>query len=137
MNAYELTLEATLENLDLVTGFLEEHLEEAECPLKTQMQISIAAEEIYVNIAHYAYKPETGMATLQLKLFEEPRAMELTFIDSGIPFDPLARPDPDVTLSAEQRRIGGLGIYMTKKAMDEMRYEYRDGHNVLTLRKAF
>ena len=137
MKTYELSLDATLENLTPVMAFLEEHLEEADCPMKAMMQITVSAEEIYVNIAHYAYPSGTGTATVRLELSEDPSAMTLTFIDSGIPFDPLAKPDPDITLSAEERGIGGLGIYMTKKAMDDVRYEYRDGQNILTLFKRF
>ncbi len=135
MKTYELTVDATLDNLRLVNAFLEEHLEEADCPLKAQMQIAVAAEEIYVNIAHYAYAPETGKATLRLELQEEPPAVTLTFLDSGIPFNPLDRTDPDVSLPAEEREIGGLGIFMTRKSMDDVRYEFRDGQNVLTLIK--
>jgi anti-sigma regulatory factor (Ser/Thr protein kinase) len=135
MKTYELTVDATLDNLRLVNAFLEEHLEEADCPLKAQMQISVAAEEIYVNIAHYAYAPETGTVTLRLELQEEPPAVTLTFLDSGIPFNPLDRTDPDVSLPAEEREIGGLGIFMTRKSMDDLRYEFRDGQNVLTLTK--
>ena len=129
----ELTLEATLENLTKVIGFLEERLEEAGCPMKAQMQITIAAEEIYVNIASYAYAPGTGEATVRFEITDAPTAARITFIDGGVPFDPLAKADPDVTLSAEERNIGGLGIYMTKKTMDEVRYAYKDGKNVLTL----
>ena len=135
MKTYELTVDATLDNLRLVNAFLEEHLEEADCPLKAQMQIAVAAEEIYVNIAHYAYAPETGTVTLRLELQEEPPAVTLTFLDSGIPFNPLDRTDPDVSLPAEEREIGGLGIFMTRKSMDDLRYEFRDGQNVLTLIK--
>ena len=131
----ELTVEATVENLPQVMGFLEQHLEEADCPLKAQMQITVAAEEIYVNIAHYAYAPGTGEATVRLEITDEPAAASITFLDRGVPFDPLAKPDPDVSLSAEERGIGGLGIYMVKKSMDDVRYEYRDGQNVLTLIK--
>ena len=133
----ELTVEATVENLTQVMAFLEARLEEADCPMKAQMQLTIAAEEIYVNIAHYAYAPETGEATVRVEITDDPRAAAITFIDRGVPFDPLAKPDPDVTLSAEERGIGGLGIYMTKKSMDDVRYEYRDGQNVLTLTKKF
>ena len=137
MKTYELTVDATLDNLRLVNAFLEEHLEEADCPLKAQMQISVAAEEIYVNIAHYAYAPETGTVTLRLELQEEPPAVTLTFLDSGIPFNPLDRTDPDVSLPAEEREIGGLGIFMTKKIMNEVTYERRDGKNVLRIKKDF
>jgi len=135
MNTYELTLEASVEALPQVTAFLEERLEAADCPMKAQMQLSIAAEEIFVNIAHYAYAPGTGEATVRLELGGEPPAARVTFIDRGVPFDPLKKTDPDITLAAEDRQIGGLGIYMTKKTMDDVRYEYRDGQNILTLVK--
>ena len=133
----ELTLEATIENLAQVMAFLEQHLEEAGCPLRTQMQITVAAEEIYVNIASYAYAPGTGEATVRLEITDDPASVIITFIDSGVQFDPLKKADPDITLSAEERGIGGLGIYMTKKSMDEVRYEYTDGKNILTLMKYY
>ena len=132
---YELEISAEIEKLPDVLSFIEQHLEEADCPPKAQMQIAIAAEEIFVNIAHYAYAPGTGMAMVRLELTPEPVTAVITFIDCGIPFDPLAKPDPDVTLSAEDRQIGGLGIYMTKKTMDDVKYEYKDGRNILRLEK--
>ncbi len=122
-------------NLDAVQAFVEERLEAADVPMKTQMQISVAVEEVFVNIAHYAYTPGTGEAAVAVAFSEAPAAVTITFADRGRPYDPLAKNDPDVTLGADEREIGGLGIYMTKKLMDEMRYEYRDGQNVLTLRK--
>ena len=131
----ELSLLATIDNLPTVLAFLEEQLEEADCPLKTQMRLAVAAEEIFVNIASYAYAPETGMATVRVECREDPKRVCVTFIDSGMPFDPLKKEDPDVTLPAEEREIGGLGIYMTKQAMDEVSYEYKDGQNILTLVK--
>ena len=133
----ELTLEATIENLAQVMAFLEQHLEEAGCPLRTQMQITVAAEEIYVNIASYDYAPGTGEATVRLEITDDPASVIITFIDSGVQFDTLKKADPDITLSAEERGIGGLGIYMTKKSMDEVRYEYTDGKNILTLMKYY
>ena len=132
---YEIELEAVTDNLPQVLSFLEEHLEEAGCPPKAQMQLSVAAEEIFVNIAHYAYAPERGTAVVRVEVAEEPLAVTLTFIDHGTPYDPLAKADPDVTLPAEAREIGGLGIYMTKKLMDDAAYEYRDGKNILKLKK--
>ena len=99
------------------------------------MQIELAVEEIFVNIAHYAYRPQIGQATVRVEVKEEPLSVIITFIDRGVPYDPLKRSDPDVTLSAEEREIGGLGIFMTKKVMDEVAYEYKDGQNVLTLKK--
>jgi len=131
----ELELEATVENLPTVLSFIEEALERSDCPPKTQMQIAVAAEEIYVNIASYAYAPGTGMATVGVELSGEPVSVTVTFTDSGKPFDPTGKADPDVTLPAEERDIGGLGIFMTRKIMDEVRYEYKDGKNILTMIK--
>ena len=133
----EITLEATDANLPAVLAFVDAELEALDCPMKTQMQIDVAVEEIFVNIANYAYTPETGSVTLRLILSQDPNRILITFTDSGIPYDPLAKPDPDVTLSAEERQIGGLGIYMVKKSMDDMTYEYLDGKNVLTIMKQF
>ena len=131
----ELTLDARVECLEQALAFVDEELEALDCPMKAQMQIDIAVEEIFVNIAHYAYAPDTGLAVIRIETLSEPRRMAITFIDRGVPYDPLAKPDPDVALSAEDRQIGGLGIYMVKKSMDEMRYAYEDGQNRLTLIK--
>ena len=131
----ELTLEAKTENLDKVLSFVDEHLEEQECPMKTQMQIDIAVEELFVNIAHYAYHPEVGPVTIRVEVQKEPLAVTVTFIDHGVPYDPLAKEDPDTKLSAEERQIGGLGIYMVKKTMDDVSYEYKDGRNILKIKK--
>lgn len=131
----ELTVPATLEKLDAVQAFIEEELEENGCPMKSVMQISIAVEEIYVNIAHYAYHPEIGEATVRCSVGGDPLQVTVQFLDSGKPFDPLAKKDADTTLSAEERDIGGLGILMVKKSMDDVTYEYKDGCNILTLKK--
>ena len=131
----EMDIAATLENLDAVMAFVDQQLEEAGCSMKTQMQIDIAVEEVYVNIAHYAYNPEIGGVTIRVQIEEEPLAVILTFIDKGKPYDPLAKEDPDVTLAAEDRQIGGLGIFMVKKSMDNVSYEYNEGRNILTLKK--
>lgn len=131
----EFNLPAKLESIPILTDAVNEILEEHDCSMKAQMQLDIAIDEIFANIAHYAYAPGTGDATVQLELFGEPLSARLTFIDSGVPFDPLERTEPDVTLSAEERQIGGLGIFLVKKTMDAMRYERRDGQNVLVLEK--
>ena len=131
----ELTVDATDEKLAEVLAFVDAQLEAVDCPMKTKMQIDVAVEELFVNIAHYAYAPETGSATLRLQIREDPKTAILTFIDHGVPYNPLEKPDPDVTLPAEERQIGGLGIYMVKKSMDEMHYEYLDGQNILTIAK--
>ena len=131
----EMDIAATLENLDTVMAFVDQQLEEVGCSMKAQMQIDIAVEEVYVNIAHYAYNPEVGGVTIRVQIEEEPLAVILTFIDKGKPYDPLAKEDPDVTLVAEDRQIGGLGIFMVKKSMDNVSYEYSEGRNILTLKK--
>lgn len=131
----ELTLPATIENIEKVTDFVNEQLEEIECPMKAQMQIDIAIDELFGNIAHYAYNPETGPATVCVEVTEEPISVVITFIDHGVPYDPLKKDDPDITLSAEERAIGGLGVFMVKKTMDEISYEYKDGKNILRIRK--
>ncbi len=129
--ARELTLDAAVENLDRVIGFLDGELEALDCPLKAQMQLDVALEELFVNVAHYAYAPGTGTVTVRIQPEKDPKRVTVTLIDSGVPYDPLAKADPDVTLSAEDRQIGGLGIFMVKKSVDEISYEYRDGQNVL------
>ena len=130
----KLCIKAKLENLVDVTAFVESQLETLDLPMKTQMQIDLAVEEIFVNIASYAYSPEDGMAIIEVELTEDPRVI-ITFIDNGKPFDPLAKEDPDVTQTAEDRKVGGLGIFMVKKSMDDVSYEYKDGQNILRIEK--
>lgn len=131
----ELTIDATVENIVAVTSFVEGELETLGCPMRAQMQIAVAIDELFGNIAHYAYNPDVGPATVRVEVMENPLAVVITFIDNGVQYDPLAREDPDTTLSAEEREIGGLGIYMVKKSMDEITYEYKDGQNILRIRK--
>ena len=131
----ELTIEAKTTNIEAVTDFVNEQLEALDCPMKAQMQIDIAIDELFGNIAHYAYNPEIGKATVRVEVIEDPLAVTITFIDNGVPYDPLAKADPDTTLSAEEREIGGLGIYMVKKSMDDITYEYKDGQNILAIKK--
>ena len=129
----ELSVEAITDNLEKVIGFVNTHLENADCPPKAQMQIDLAVEEIFVNIANYAYSPNTGKATVRVEA--SPDAATVVFSDRGIPYNPLEKKDPDISLSAEKRDVGGLGIFMTKKVMDEVLYEYRNGQNILTMKK--
>lgn len=131
----ELNISATVENIAAVTAFVDEQLEELDCPMKTQLQVDVAIDELFGNIAHYAYNPEVGAATVRVEVTENPLAVVITFIDNGVPYDPLAKADPDVTLSAEEREIGGLGIYMVKKSMDDISYEYKNGQNILRIKK--
>ena len=136
-NIEEIVIEARRENLDQVLGFMDAHLERRDCPMKVMLQLDIAVEELFVNIANYAYGDQVGQAVIQLQEEHDPEGISITFIDEGMPFDPLAKPDPDVTLGAMDRSIGGLGIYMVKKSMDDMKYRYEDNRNILTIRKNF
>ena len=129
----QLKIAAKTENLEIVNDFLAEKL--IGCPMKLLMQTQLAVEEIFVNIAHYAYKDKTGEVNVLCELDKEKNLFTIIFEDTGIPFDPLKRDDPDVTATAEERNIGGLGIFLTKKLMDEVRYENKDGKNTLTLIK--
>lgn len=131
----ELTIAATVENIEIVTDFVNEQLEALNCPMKAQMQIDIAIDELFGNIAHYAYHPEVGSATVRVETEQDPRIVVITFIDGGVPHDPLMAADPDVTQSVQERQLGGLGIYMVKKSMDAITYEYKDGKNILTIKK--
>ena len=131
---YELAVSAEIDKLPDVLAFADGLLEQHDCPMKAQMQIDVALEELFVNIAHYAYPDSTGDAVIRMSVGSE--YAEITLIDSGIPYDPLAKPDPDVTLSAQDRPIGGLGIFMTKKLMDDISYEHKDGRNILTIKKS-
>lgn len=133
----EMTVEATPENIQVITAFVDEQLEQYDCPMKAQAQIDIAIDELFGNIVRYAYHPEIGSATVQVEVTKEPLAVVITFIDQGKPYDPLAKEDPNVTLSAEEREIGGLGIYIVKKSMSDITYEYKEGRNILKIRKDF
>ena len=133
----EITVPAALDELDRVVEFINEELESHSCPVKTMMQLDIAVEEIYVNIARYAYNPDIGKATISCKVEGEPLKVIIQFLDNGRPYNPLNKEDPDITLPAEERQAGGLGIYMVKKSMDHIDYDYRDGKNILTIKKQF
>ena len=131
----EITLEAKIENIPRIIAFIDETLEAWDTAMKAQMQIDVAADEILANISHYAYAPNTGEATVRLHIDEATRMATIIFIDRGVPFDPLAKADPDVTLAKQDRQIGGLGIYIVKKTMDAVEYQRKDGCNILTIRK--
>ena len=133
----EITLKARVENIPQAIAFIDEALEALGCPLKAQMQMDVAMDELVCNVASYAYPDGEGDVTVQFDLeTEEPyHAVAITLIDSGKPFNPLLAAEPDVTMPAEKRKIGGLGIFLVRKTMDAMDYEYRDGRNRLTFRK--
>lgn len=131
----QLCVPAKLEQLDHVLAFITDELESAGCAEEIKMQISIAVEEIFVNIFSYAYPPKEGNATIRIDIGGTPVVAQIEMIDQGVPYDPLQRQDPDITLSAEERGIGGLGIFMVKQTMDEVAYRYEDNSNILTIRK--
>ena len=131
----ELVIAADRNNLLKVQSFIDEQLEDAGCPMLTQIAIDVAVEELFVNIASYAYDQEIGVAVVQVEMLDDPLSVEITFIDNGKQYDPLAKPDPDITLGVKERKKGGLGIYMVKNSMDDMRYEYKEGKNILTIKK--
>lgn len=131
----ELEVEADVKKLKTVISFIDKQLGEVSCPERAQFRIELSVEEIFVNIASYAYAPGTGTVRIETSISDDPPEAEITFIDRGVRYDPLARTDPDVTLPAEQRKSGGLGIFLTKKNMDSVSYEYRDGCNVLVMKK--
>ena len=133
----KLTVSAEIEKLDEVMGFLDSYLEENGCGMKEQMQLDVALEEMFVNVAHYAYAPDKGEVTIEIIPAENPTGVIVSLTDSGIPYDPLAKEDPDVSLPASERQIGGLGIFMVKKSMDEVFYERKDDKNIFKMRKNF
>lgn len=131
----EMILTAEVDRLDEVIDFIQEELERHDVPMKLVMQIDIAVEELFVNIAKYAYHPGVGDVSICVDVEPQPPCIVIRFADSGVPYNPLAKQDPDVTLGIEEREIGGLGIYIVKKSMDEVNYSYENGQNILTIRK--
>ena len=134
-NVKELTVEATAQNIETITDFINAELEALDCPVKAQMQIDVVIDEIVANVAAYAYGNGIGEVTVRFEAHDDPRAAVLSFIDSGVPFNPLAKEDPNIRLAAEDRAVGGLGIFLVKKTMDDVAYEYKDGKNILRIKK--
>ena len=131
----DITLQASDDTLYTVLDAIEAHLSKNGCPDSVKTEVLISVEEIYVNIAHYAYGGKAGEATVQMEVTQNPRICRVVFRDRGVPYNPLEKEDPDVSLSAEEREIGGLGIYMVKQCMDKIEYRYEDGYNILTIEK--
>ena len=129
------TFPAKIEALSDVLGFVDRTLESYECPMKIQTAVCVAIEEVFVNVAHYAYGDAQGDMTLGITFDPESRNITFRMTDRGVPFDPLQKPDPDITLSAQEREIGGLGIFIAKKTMDSITYNYENGSNILTMIK--
>ncbi len=131
----ELKVYASLDNLDTVMQLVEGALEEAECPMKTIMQIAVCVEEVFVNVASYAYGDKQGYCTLVVEI--QDNNAKITVMDNGLPFNPLEKEEPDITLSAEERQIGGLGIFMVKKSMDKVSYSNDSENNILIMEKSW
>ncbi len=130
----ELRVEAKIDSLPEVIEFTTGTLTD-DCPQRERMQVELMTEEIFVNIASYAYDEAGGFVTVRRSGGEGPEGLSISFIDEGKPFDPLKNPDPDVTLSAEERPVGGLGVFLVKRVVDKAEYEYKDGKNILTVYK--
>ena len=135
MKRRELIIEASVEHLQQVLQFVDSRLEEGGCTLGEQMKIDLAVEEIFVNIASYAYGAGKGEASVDVEFSRETGEVTITFTDRGVPYNPLEKKDPNIKLSAAERQIGGLGIFIAKKSMDELIYEYKDGCNILHMKK--
>ena len=131
----EILIDAKPEKLPELTEFAENFLDEIGCPLKTKLQIDVMLDEIFTNIVSYAYAPGEGKARISFECLEGPKRAVITFADRGMPFDPTKVEEPDISLPAEERKIGGLGILMVRKTMDDVSYEYTDGQNILTVIK--
>ena len=116
-----------------VSTFVEDELGKLDCSMKVMTQISVCVEEMFVNVAHYAYPDGDGDVTIGIS--QEGDLLTIILQDHGVPFDPLAKEDPDITLAAEERSIGGLGIFMVKRSMDHVSYDRRDGQNIFTMQK--
>lgn len=136
MKEKTMEVNAVTEELDTVSQFVERELEKYGCPVKFQTQIAVAVEEIFVNIVHYAYDEGTvGKVKLTINIYEKKKEVVLRFQDKGIPFNPLAKANPDITAGIEEREIGGLGIFMVKKICDDVSYKREDGQNMFTVMK--
>ncbi|MBO7423433.1 MAG: ATP-binding protein [Oscillospiraceae bacterium] len=132
----EITVDASVDRVTQVTELADLQLAEAGCSARIKMQIDIAIDEIFSNIARYAYQNDSGTVTVRLDTLDAPPRILLTFIDNGIPYNPLMSEMPDTTsLPARKRPIGGLGLFMVKKTMDSITYSYENGQNILTILK--
>ncbi len=131
----ELKIEADIKNLNTVLEFVNKVLEEADCSSDVMASIDIAVEEIFVNVAQYAYSSPKGNLKIIADVIEDINEFNITFIDKGVPFDPLKIKDPDIDIPLEEREVGGLGIYMVKMIMDRVKYEYKNGNNIFMFTK--
>ena len=130
-----LSVSAEIKNLDQVTDFVLQRPEIAACSKQIRLQLRLAIEEIFVNIASYAYDSEIGPAEVRCEVLPDPLRVVIQFLDGGKPFDPLAKEDADTSEEALFAREGGLGILLVKETMDGVTYTYENGKNILTIEK--
>lgn len=136
----QIIVPSKIEQVAVVTSFIDEYLEECSCPIKVSLQIDIAIDEIFSNIVYYAYDDtdkDSNRITVSIEKLDNPEGVVISFIDNGKKYNPLEKEDPDTTLSADDRQIGGLGIFIVKKSMDEVSYKYEDNSNIFTITKYF
>ena len=134
---YGITLEATIDNLNVVIAFVENNLEQLDCPAKVAMKIAVCVEELFVNIVNYAYEDCQGECSVTVQDINDSNGAKIIIKDEGVPFNPLEKENPDTTLGADEREIGGLGIFMVKSIMDEIYYERSNDNNIIIMEKCW
>ena len=135
-NMDEIILKSNLDNLNPLLVTVEDLLEDKRISTKSKLQLELIIEELFVNICNYAYEKE-GQVKIQYGLFENPLRIVMNFIDEGVEFNPLNKEKPDLTLDADQREIGGLGLTIVRKNVDKLDYKYENNQNILTIEKIF
>ncbi len=132
---HKLILTAKIENLNKVFDFLDAQLSSLAYNMKAKLQLELSIEEAYVNISKYAYTSDKGEVEILSSVDEDPLQITVQFVDSGIPYNPLKTEDPDLFTDTEEKELGGLGIFLIKKNVDNIKYKYHNGKNILTLQK--
>lgn len=133
----QVILKSALENVEVLTNIIDSELESVDCSPKTMMQIDVAIDEIFSNIVNYGYDCENEEIEIRYDINAKSKIVSITFVDSGKKYNPLEKDDPNVKAEIEDRKIGGLGIFIVKKTMDEMMYKYENNKNYLTIIKKF
>jgi len=133
-NSYELKLTNTINNLPIISDFVNDALTQFALDAATINRIQLVVDEACTNVINYAYSEE-GTGLLYLKLEYKDQELIITLKDWGKPFDPNTIPPPDLSLDVEDRKIGGLGIYFIKNIMDDINYQFDNGCNNLVLKK--
>ena len=130
-----IALDAVPENFAAVQDWIRDRLASVPCSMRTLLELDMIVEEVFINIANYAYGSQIGKAWVDLSMDDSNKCLTMTFRDKGIPYDPLKKETPDLTSPADKRAIGGLGIFLVHEYSDSLSYEYKNGENQLTIRK--